>query len=34
MGIDWLLVQDFLIDLLASTVTLSAPLIMASIGGF
>ncbi len=33
MGIDWLLVQDFLIDLLASTVTLSAPLIMASIGG-
>lgn len=33
MGIDWLLVQDFIIDLLASTVTLSAPLIMASIGG-
>ncbi len=33
MGIDWMLVQYFLIDLLASTVTLSAPLIMASIGG-
>lgn len=33
MGIDWILIQAFLIDLLASTVTLSAPLIMASIGG-
>ncbi len=33
MGIDWQLIQYFLIDLLASTVTLSAPLIMASIGG-
>ncbi len=33
MVIDWVLVQDFIIDLLASTVTLSAPLIMASIGG-
>ena len=33
MGIDWANLQYFLIDLLASTVTLSAPLIMASIGG-
>lgn len=30
---DWFLIQAFTIDLLASTVTLSAPLIMASIGG-
>lgn len=30
---DWSLVKYFIIDLLASTATLSAPLIMASIGG-
>ncbi|NLJ80506.1 MAG: ABC transporter permease [Firmicutes bacterium] len=33
MAWDWFLIQAFIIDLLASTVTLSAPLIMASIGG-
>lgn len=33
MAIDWTMVRYFVIDLLASTVTLSAPLIMASIGG-
>lgn len=33
MGIDWTLIKYFIIDLLASTATLSAPLIMASIGG-